>query len=98
MLFGLVYTDVTPPTPIRFEMRPGDHRPAPGVARVHIRLDSWIDEAGNVVSTRVTQSTGMTDADDQLVRDWQTRHFKPALIDSQPIRALYRTDGESPRM
>lgn len=86
------------PQPIRIEVRQGDHRPPPGVGRIRIRLESLIDEAGNVISVRLMQSSGILDLDNQIIQDWQMRHFKPALIDGQPIRALYRTDGQSPRM
>ena len=86
------------PRRIRFEARPGDHRPAPGTARVTIKFESWIDEAGNVTSVRVTQSSGFAELDNQLAQDWQTRKFKPALIDGRPIKALYRTDRGSPKL
>src|SRR2546423_6574185 len=86
------------PKRILVEVRQGDHRPPPGIRRVHIRLEAEIDEAGNVLSVSVTQSTGMTDLDNQIVQDWQQRRFKPALIDGRPIRALYRTDRASPRL
>ena len=86
------------PRRVRVELRPGDHRPPPGTGRVHIKIEAWIDEAGNVTSARVTQSSGMADLDNDVVQDWQTKKFKPALIDGRPIRALYRTDRESPRM
>jgi len=85
-------------TPIRIEVRQGDHRPPPGTGRIRIRIESLIDEAGNVISVRLTQSSGITDLDNQVAQEWQTRRFKPALVDGQPIRAIYRTDGESPRL
>jgi hypothetical protein len=40
----------------------------------------------------------MVDADAEIVKQWEGRRFHPALIDGQPIRALFRTDGQSPRM
>jgi TonB family protein len=86
------------PKRILAEVRQGDHKPPPGLGRVHIRLDAEIDETGNVLSVSVTHSTGITDLDNQIVQDWQKRRFKPALIDGRPIRALYRTDRESPRL
>ena len=86
------------PKRILVEVRQGDHKPPPGIGRVHIRLEAEIDETGNVLSVSVTQSTGMTDLDNQIVQDWQQRRFKPALIDGRPIRALYRTERASPRL
>jgi len=86
------------PRRIRVEFQPGDRRPAPGIGRIHVRLEAEIDEGGFVASVRVTQSSGITDFDDQIVRDWQQRRFKPALVDGRPIRVLYRTDRESPRL
>jgi TonB family protein len=86
------------PRRILAEVRQGDHRPPPGLGRVHIRIEAEIDEVGNVIRVSVTQSTGISDLDNQIVQGWQQRRFKPALIDGQPIRALYRTDRGSPRL
>ncbi|PYO88104.1 MAG: hypothetical protein DMD66_08440 [Gemmatimonadetes bacterium] len=83
---------------MRVELREGDHRPPPGTGRITVRLEALIDEAGNVLSARVTQSSGLSDFDEQIMRQYQMRHFQPALMDGQPIRALYRTDGQSPRL
>lgn len=86
------------PTRIAFQIRPGDRRPPPGTQHVRIRLEALIDEAGVPSNVRITQSSGMVDADAEIVKQWEGRRFHPALIDGQPIRALFRTDGQSPRM
>ena len=86
------------PAPIRFQAHTGDHRPAPGTAHVHVRLDAWIDPDGSVSLVTVTQSSGFAELDELLVQDYQTRKFKPALIDGQPIRAIYRAGGVTPRL
>jgi hypothetical protein len=79
-------------------VQPGDHRPPPGVQRITVKFESWIDEEGNVISVHVTQSSGFADMDNQLAQDWLRRRFKPALIDGRPIKALYRTDRGSPKL
>ncbi len=86
------------PTRIAVQMKPGDRRPPPGTQRVHIRLEALVDEGGVPSNVRITQSSGMSDLDDEIVKQWQGRRFHPALIDGEPIRALWRTDGQSPRM
>jgi hypothetical protein len=86
------------PTPILVQTRPGDRRPPPGTQRVHIRFEALIDEGGVPSNVRITQSSGMSDLDDEILKQWQGRRFHPALIDGEPIRALWRTDGQSPRM
>jgi hypothetical protein len=86
------------PTRVAVQIRSGDHRPAPGIQRVHIRIEALIDEGGVPSNVRITQSSGMSDLDDEILKQWQSRRFHPALIDGEPIRALFRTDGQSPRM
>ena len=86
------------PTRIAVQMKPGDRRPPPGTQRVHIRLEALIDEGGVPSNVRITQPSGMSDLDDEILKQWQGRRFHPALIDGEPIRAVFRTDGQSPRM
>jgi len=86
------------PTRIAVQMKPGDRRPPPGTQRVNIRLEALIDEGGVPSNVRITQPSGVSDLDDEILKQWQGRHFHPALIDGQPIRAVWRTDGQSPRM
>ncbi len=86
------------PTRIAVQMKPGDRRPPPGTRRVHIRLEALIDEGGVPSDIRITQSSGMSDLDDGILKQWQGRRFHPALIDGEPIRAVFRTDGQSPRL
>jgi hypothetical protein len=86
------------PTRITVQIRPGDHRPPLGTQHVRIHLEALIDEGGVPSNVRITQSSGMSDLDDEILKQWQGRRFHPALIDGEPVRALYRTDGQSPRM
>jgi TonB family protein len=65
---------------------------------IRVRIEALIDEDGMPTNVRVTQSTGIADLDDETLRLWEQRRFHPALLDGQPIQALFRTDGESPRM
>jgi TonB family protein len=96
-----------PPIPVRtlgpvreqrVVTRAGAYVPAPGEARLPVEVEVSIDEAGNVTRARVTQSSDMAELDNDVVQDWLTRKFKPALIDGRPIRALYRTDKHSPKL
>jgi len=86
------------PTRISVQMKPGDRRPPPGTQRVQIRVEALIDEGGIPSNVRITQSSGMSDLDDEILKQWESRRFHPALIDGEPIRAMWRTDGQSPRM
>lgn len=99
-----VYCPPTPesgspfPTRIAVQMKPGDRRPPPGTQRVQIGIEALIDEGGVPSNVRIIRSSGMTDLDDEILKRWEGRRFHPALIDGEPIRALWRTDGQSPRM
>ena len=86
------------PTRISVMVKPGDRRPPPGTQHVQIRIEALIDEGGVPSNVRIIQSSGMIDLDDAVLKQWQGRRFHPALIDGEPIRALWRTDGQSPRM
>lgn len=83
---------------IRVEMRPGDHRPPPGVQSITIKLEALIDEGGYPISVRITQSSGFTDMDAQIAAEWQTRKFKPALLDGRPIKAWWGSDRASRKL
>lgn len=83
---------------IRVEMRPGDHRPAPGVQSINVKLEALIDERGYPTNVRITQSSGFTEADAQIAAQWQTRKFKPALLDGRPIKAWWGADRASPKL
>ena len=96
-----------PPTPesgppfgtrISVQMKPGDRRPPPGSQHIVIRVEALIDEGGVPSNVRIIQSSGVSDLDDEIVKQWQGRRFHPALIDGEPIRAVWRADGQSPRM
>jgi TonB-like protein len=86
------------PTRIAVQMQAGDRRPPPGTRYVRLSIEALIDEAGVPSNVRITQSSGMGDLDDAVLKQWEARRFHPALIDGEPIRALFRTGGQSPRM
>jgi hypothetical protein len=67
----------------------------------NIRLDgleALVSAEGEALVVRLIGSTRVKAADDQIVREFKTRHFQPALIDGQPVQAVYRTGGKSPRL
>jgi len=53
---------------------------------------------GTPLRVRMLQSSGLSDLDEQMIREWQQRQFQPALLDGAPIQGLYRTDGLTPRL
>ncbi len=52
---------------------------------------------GSVVGGRVVQSTGSPDRDARMVQAMMRLRFDPAKLDGQPVQALFRSRGESPR-
>ena len=52
---------------------------------------------GSVVGGRVVQSTGRPDSDARMVQAMMRLRFDPAKLDGQPVQALFRSRGESPR-
>jgi hypothetical protein len=84
------------PVSVRIQARPGDHPPPSG--RIEFDLAVLVDANGGPAGVRVLQSSGMSQFDEHLTREWQQRRFEPALLDGTPLQALYRTDGHSPRL
>jgi len=52
---------------------------------------------GSVVGGRVVQSSGSPDSDARMVQTMMRLRFDPAKLDGQPVQALFRSRGESPR-
>jgi len=52
---------------------------------------------GSVVGGRVVQSSGSPDRDARMVQAMMRLRFDPAKLDGQPVQALFRSRGESPR-
>jgi hypothetical protein len=85
------------PVRVMVEGRPGD-RPPPASGRVRIDFEVLVAADGTPLRVQMLQSSGLSDLDEQLIREWQQRQFQPALLDGAPIQALYRTDGLTPRL
>jgi len=83
------------PVRVLVEPRPGDRLPPAG--RTRIDFEALVGEDGMPLRVRMLQSSGMSDFDEQVTREWEQRQFQPALLDGAPIQALYRTDGLAPR-
>lgn len=63
-----------------------------------LTFEATISEAGQVIALRVLRSTGIRDLDDQMIQEVHRRQFEPAKLDGVPVQALYRSDGQSPRL
>ena len=61
-------------------------------------IEVLVSDEGKVLVVRLTGSTGVRAADDGIVHDFTLRHFAPALLDGQPMQAVWRMDGKSPRL
>jgi hypothetical protein len=71
---------------------------APGA---NLRIDEYqtlVSASGEALDVHLVGSTGMKALDDQLAHELKQQHFHPALLDDQPIQAVYRTGGKSPRL
>ena len=89
-------SDASAPVHVLVEVQPGDRLPPTGRARVTLEL--LVAETGLVLRVKLIESSGLKDFDEQLTREWETRRFRPALLDGAPLQAVYRTDGHSPRL
>jgi Gram-negative bacterial TonB protein C-terminal len=71
---------------------------SPPAGKAVIKLEALISESGRVSVVRLTQPSGVAEIDDAVLKSWRVRQFEPALIDGRPMQAVYRTNGESPRL
>ena len=62
-----------------------------------IPVEALIAVDGRVIVARVTRPSGNSETDARIVHDMMRRKFGPAKLDGQPIQAVYRSGGESPR-
>lgn len=75
-------------------------QPGPAISVIHgsmIPVEALIAVDGRVIVVRVTRPSGNAETDASIVRDMMRRKFEPAKLDGQPIQAVYRSGGESPR-
>jgi len=79
----------TPPLP-----QPG---PSITIQGTMIPVEALIAVDGRVIIARVTRPSGNSETDARIIRDMTRRKFEPAKLDGQPIQAVYRSGGESPR-
>ena len=66
----------------------------------NLRIDGFealVSIEGQALVVRLVGSTGIRAADEEVVRDLKLRQFQPALLDGQPMQAVYRSGGQSPR-
>ena len=61
-------------------------------------IEALISPEGQALVVRLIGTTGVKAFDDQLVRELRLKRFKPALLDNQPMQAVYRTGRKSPRL
>ncbi len=75
-------------------------QPGPSIVVIQgsmIPVEALIAVDGRVIVVRVTRPSGNEETDASIVRDIKRRKFEPAKLDGQPIQAVYRSGGESPR-
>ena len=62
-----------------------------------VPVEALISVDGRVVVGRVVQASGSPDRDARMVQALKRLKFEPAKLDGQPIQAVFRSGGESPR-
>jgi hypothetical protein len=62
-----------------------------------VPVEALISVDGSVVVGRVVQSSGSPDRDARMVQAMKHLRFEPAKLDGQPVQAVFRSRGESPR-
>ncbi len=62
-----------------------------------VPVEVLISVDGSVVVGRLVQSSGSPDSDARMVQAMKRLKFDPAKLDGQPVQALFRSRGESPR-
>jgi len=82
------------PTSMMVQVEPNDRMPPSGRARILVEVN--VTKNGVPVRVRIIQSSGIRDLDEQVMRDFQTRRYLPALLEGVPIDGVYRNDGYSP--
>jgi len=60
-------------------------------------VEALISAEGQIVRARVLRSSGNRATDARAVGELKQRKFEPAKLDGQPVQALFRSRGESPR-
>ncbi len=67
------------------------------VAADTLPVEALISAEGQIVRARVLRSSGNRATDARAVGELKQRKFEPAKLDGQPVQALFRSRGESPR-
>jgi len=62
-----------------------------------VPVEALISVDGRVVVGRVLRSSGTPDGDARMVQAMKRLRFEPAKLDGQPVQAVFRSLGESPR-
>ena len=83
------------PVSLLVEVQPDERMPASGRARIIIEVS--VTKDGLPSRARLVESSGVRDLDDQVLHDFESQSYQPALLDGVPIDGLYRSDGSSLR-
>jgi len=62
-----------------------------------VPVAALISVDGSVVVAHVVQSSGIPERDARMVQAVMRVRFEPAKLDGQPVQAVFRSRGESPR-
>lgn len=73
-----------------------------GIRSGVLRLDGYdvlVSDEGKALAVHLIGTTGVKALDDQFTRELKELRFHPALLDDQPVQAVFRVGGEggSPR-
>ena len=59
--------------------------------------EALIGVDGRVIKAEVIGTTGIPQADYSFLQEIKRQQFKPARLDGEPVVAMWRSDGQSPR-
>ena len=83
---------------VSIQVQPGDRGMSSPRGHVTVRLAVRVSDDGVPLAVNITASTGFQEFDEQILQQWRALRFHPALLDGLPVEAMYKTDGQSPRL
>jgi hypothetical protein len=62
-----------------------------------VEYEALVTVDGHVIGARILRPSGNADVDADMALRVQQLRFRPALLDDDPVAALFRSGGQSPR-